>query len=48
MKGKKMDKTLASLVAKMAKDTLKAEANSTSCTIVYQPKAPKELNRFKK
>lgn len=27
---------------------LRIEANSTSCMIVYQPKAPKELEKFKR
>ena len=27
---------------------LKAEANSTACVFMHQPKAPKELDKFKK
>ncbi|MCH5296709.1 MAG: cyclic lactone autoinducer peptide [Ruminococcus sp.] len=27
---------------------LKSNANSTGCFFIYQPKVPKELNRFKK
>lgn len=43
---------LKSFVAKMAKNTaenaLKRDANSTTCTAVYQPKAPASLDKFKK
>lgn len=38
----------AELVAKALNGVLFAEANSTSRFIVYQPKAPKSLERFKK
>ena len=38
----------AKLMAKALNGVLFAEANSTSCFIVYQPKAPKRLERFKK
>ena len=48
MKEKQMKNKVAKLVAKMATNTLKTEANSSSCALVYQPKAPKELSRFKK
>ena len=48
MKGNKLNAKTANLVAKMATKTLKTEANTSSCALVYQPKAPKELNRFKK
>lgn len=43
---------LKSFVAKIAKNTaenaLKRDANSTTCTAVYQPKAPASLDKFKK
>jgi len=45
---KKLNKNVAKAVANMAKQTLKVEANSNSCLLMYQPKAPKELSRFKK
>ena len=45
---KKLNEKAAKAVAKMAKQTLKVEANTNSCMVVYQPKAPKELSRFKK
>lgn len=38
----------AKLVAKALNGVLRAEANSTSCFIVYQPKAPEGLSRFRK
>lgn len=48
MLGKKLNEKAAKTVAKMAKQILKVEANTNSCMIVYQPKAPKELSKFKK
>ena len=45
---KNLNEKAAKTVAKMAKQTLKVEANTNSCMVVYQPKAPKELSRFKK
>lgn len=38
---------LAKGVATVLEKFLKVEANSTSCGIVYQPKEPKELSRYK-
>lgn len=39
-------------VAKMVKNSLdtvlRTEANTASCVIAYQPKAPKELSAFRK
>lgn len=36
-------------VAKMsAENSLKRDANSSTCTFVYQPKAPKDLKKFSK
>lgn len=48
MLGKKLNEKAAKTVANVAKQTLKVEANSNSCMVIYQPKAPKELSRFKK
>lgn len=48
MSGKKLNEKAAKTVAKMAKQILKVEANTNSCLLIYQPKAPKELSRFKK
>lgn len=40
------------IIAKIAKTiadkALKRDANQTSCSIFYQPNAPKTLDRFKK
>lgn len=41
---KKIAKTTVSTLDKF----LKVDANSTSCCIVYQPKAPKELEKFRR
>lgn len=38
----------AALVAKALTNVLKADANSTACIVAYQPKAPKELSRFRR
>lgn len=38
----------AVLVAKVLTNVLKADANSTTCYFAYQPKAPKELSRFRR
>lgn len=48
MKEKMLGKKTAKLVEKMATGTLRRTANSNSCMVLYQPKAPKELSRFKK
>mgnify|MGYP001638295686 FL=1 len=40
-KGSKMVKRMLDMV-------LHIEANTSSCIFIYQPKAPKELERFKK
>lgn len=33
---------------KVVEKTLVADANRTSCSVVYQPKAPTKLDSFKK
>lgn len=33
---------------KMVEKTLVADANRTSCAVIYQPKAPAKLEKFKK
>lgn len=43
--GKKM---VAKLAKGIADNALKRNANQTSCAILYQPKAPAALNRYKK
>ena len=47
-KDKKNFKPLAKGIAMMLNNVLSVEANSTSCSIVYQPKAPKELVKFRR
>lgn len=42
-----MKKNVAKTVANTLTSFLKADANSNSCVIVHQPKAPKGLERFK-
>lgn len=48
MKVKLTNEKTAKFVANVATKTLKTDANSASCMLVYQPKAPKALNQFKK
>lgn len=44
---KNINEKAAKAVAQMATKALKVEANTNSCMIIYQPKAPKELARFR-
>ena len=44
----KMSKTIAKGTAKVLNTFLKTDANAASCFIMYQPKAPKELSKFRK
>ena len=48
MKTKTLNEKTAKMLAKVATKKLGMEANSVSCVLAYQPKEPKELNRFKK
>ena len=43
-----MKKNKAEKIVKVLDTVLKLEANSVSCVFAYEPKAPKELERFKK
>lgn len=43
-----MIKSTAKGVKKVLDVVLKTEANSTSCALVFQPKAPKELMKFRR
>lgn len=44
----KSKKSLVAIVAKKAAEhALRRDANRTTCTSIYQPKAPAELIRFK-
>ncbi|MBE6721966.1 MAG: cyclic lactone autoinducer peptide [Ruminococcaceae bacterium] len=39
---------LATVAEKAARGALSRSANSTSCYVYYQPKAPKDLKKFRK
>lgn len=41
-------KATAKFAKKIAEKALKRDANSTTCAAIYQPKAPANLERFKK
>lgn len=38
----------ANIAKKSAENSLKRDANTTTCSAVYQPKAPKDLKKFSK
>ncbi len=44
----KVSKSVAKGVASALNTFLRADANSASCCIIYQPKAPKELARYRR
>ena len=44
---KDISKQTAKIVVGTLNKMLRVDANSTSCSVVYQPKAPKSLERFK-
>lgn len=48
MKQKNLSKPAAKAVANVLNTVLRVDANSTSCVVAYQPKAPKELARFRR
>lgn len=48
MKREKLLKKSTKAVADIATKYLKRDANAASCIMFHQPKAPKELARFKK
>ncbi len=39
---------LTNMVKMIAEASLKRDANQTTCSIIFQPKAPAGLQRFKK
>ena len=43
-----MKKTAAKVAKLVAEKSLRRDANSTTCTGIYQPKAPASLSKFKK
>lgn len=47
MKQTDLSKPAAKTVANVLNTLLRVDANSTSCIVAYQPKAPKELARFR-
>lgn len=47
MKGK-LSKAVAKGTLSVLNTFLRADANSASCVITYQPKAPKELTRYRR
>lgn len=48
MKKEKSSKAIAKGVTAILNSMLRVDANTTSCVIAYQPKAPKELVQFRK
>lgn len=45
---KKMKKVLLNTSKNLAISSLKRDANTTTCAMVYQPKAPTDLKKFSK
>lgn len=45
---KELSKRFAKGVADILDKTLRIDANSASCIIYYQPKAPKELDKYRR
>ncbi len=48
MKEKNLKKSAAQTTANVLTNYLRVDANSASCFVFYQPKAPKELSRFRR
>lgn len=47
MERKQMSEKAAKNIKTVLNTFLRVDANSAACAIAYQPKAPKELSRFK-
>lgn len=45
---KEKSKNAAKAITRILDKVLVMEANSTSCVIVYEPKVPKSISKFKK
>ena len=45
---KNCQKVLAKIAKSTVEKALQRNANSTTCVFIFQPKAPQNLNRFKK
>lgn len=43
-----LSKEIAKKTVSVLNTTLRADANSASCLFMYQPKAPKELEKFRR
>lgn len=48
MKTEKLSASVAKSMTNMLTRVLRADANSASCIVFHQPKAPKELERFRR
>lgn len=48
MKTEKLSQMSAKGVASILENMLKVEANTTSCAYIYQPKAPKDLQKYRR
>ncbi|MDY5101734.1 MAG: cyclic lactone autoinducer peptide [Agathobacter sp.] len=46
--GGKVGSVIASVSAKALKNVIKADANSASCHLIYQPKAPEKLAQYRR
>lgn len=44
----KLSKTVAKKAVTVLDTFLRVDANSASCCIVYQPKTPKELSKYRR
>ncbi len=44
----KLSKNMAKKTARLLDSVLKLDANSSSCYVIFQPKAPKELLRYRR
>lgn len=42
------EKNVEKMLKKVVEKMLAVDANRTSCTVIYQPKAPEKLKAFKK
>ena len=48
MDKKKVSKAIAGSVVKVLNVSLYVEANTNSCIVLYQPKAPATISKFKR
>ena len=48
MDKKKISKVIAKKAVKVLDASLRVEANTASCVVLYQPKAPEALTKFKR